>query len=163
MKNSIIVYPTSSNPPTYGHADLIQRVHKNFDKIYWVTAKSIEKKNYFPAEVRIEMMQDYLEHYGWSNVFLDCIQGSIARYAQKLSAQFLLRGIRKHGDFSFEFELATGNRSIAKNLETLCILSRPEFCSISSSIARELLYLKEDTKNYLLPSVAQKAKEYLKI
>lgn len=161
MKETIIIYPTSSNPPTYGHIDLIQRVHNKFDKVYWVTAESIEKKSYFPIKLRLEMMQDYLTHYRWKNVFLDCVRGSIARYAQEKQAHFLLRGIRNHGDFSFEFELASGNRCIVEDLETLCILARPQFCSISSSIARELLRLDEDTSNYLLPVVAQKAKKKL--
>lgn len=163
MKESIIVYPTSSNPPTYGHADLIERVHNKFHKVYWVAADSIEKKQQFSTELRIAMMQDYIDHYGWKNVVLDYSKNSVARYAQSKNAQFLLRGIRNHGDFSFEFELATGNRSIAKDLETLCILARPEFCSISSSIARELLRLKEDTSSYLLPIVAKKAQGYLEI
>jgi pantetheine-phosphate adenylyltransferase len=162
MKESIIVYPTSSNPPTYGHADLIKRVHKKFDKVYWVNAENMEKKNYFSKKLRLAMMQDYLEHYQWENVILDYTKNSIARYAKGKNAQFLLRGIRNHGDFSFEFELATGNRAIIQDLETLCVLARPEFCTISSSIARELLRLKEDTSAYLLPQVAEKAKKNLK-
>ena len=57
-----------------------------------------------------------------------------------------------------EFELATGNRSICNEIETFCILASPEYCSTSSSIARELLRLEEDT--YILPSVAE-AKPYI--
>ena len=163
MSKSIIVYPSSSNPPTYGHADLIQRVRGKFDKIYWVSADSIEKENHFSSELRLSMMRDYFVHYGWDNVILDYTKSSIARYAQSKNAHFLLRGIRNHGDFSFELELATGNRAIVKNLETICILARPEFCSISSSIARELLRLGEDTSSYLLPSVALKAQKSLNI
>ena len=48
-----IIYPTSSNPPTYGHADLINRVCKKFNKIYWVAAESYEKKIIFPKEIRL--------------------------------------------------------------------------------------------------------------
>ena len=162
LNSSIIVYPTSADPPTYGHADLINRVYDKFEKIYWVTADSIQKKNYFPIDLRLKMMQEYQKYYNWKNVVLDNVSSSIASYAVKKKAGFLLRGIRNHGDFSFEFELATGNRVIAPLLETLFILAKPEFCTISSSIARELLFLNENTKSYLLPSVAKKAQEYLK-
>ncbi len=156
-----IIYPTSSNPPTYGHADLINRVCKKFNKIYWVAAESYEKKIIFPKEIRLAMMQEYLDHYQWKNVILDYTNGSIVRYAISKKTYLILRGIRNHGDFTSEFELAMGNRSICNEIETFCILASPEYCSTSSSIARELLRLEEDTQKYLLPSVAKKAKSYL--
>ncbi len=156
-----IIYPTSSSPPTYGHADLINRVYDKFDKIYWVAAESYEKKAIFPKEVRLAMMQDYLDHYRWKNVFIEHTKGSIVRYAISKKTYLILRGIRNHGDFTSEFELATGNRSICNEIETFCILASPEYCSTSSSIARELLRLEEDTQKYILPSVAEKAKPYI--
>ena len=155
-----IIYPTSSSPPTYGHADLINRVYDKFDKIYWVAAESYEKKAIFPKEVRLAMMQDYLDHYRWKNVFIEHTKGSIVRYAISKKTYLILRGIRNHGDFTSEFELATGNRSICNEIETFCILASPEYCT-SSSIARELLRLEEDTQKYILPSVAEKAKPYI--
>lgn len=158
----IAIYPTSSNPPTYGHANLINRVYKKFDKIYWLAAKSGEKEDYFPAELRTKMMNDYLKNYCWDNVIIEYTEMSVARYAMSKNCKLILRGIRNHGDFTSEFELAAGNRSIYKELETFCILAKPEFSYISSSIARELLRLGEDTSNYLLETVAEKAKTYIK-
>ena len=146
---------------SYGHADLINRVCKKFEKIYWVAAESYEKKTILPKEIRLAMMQDYLDHFQWKNVVLDCTTGSIVRYAISKKTYLILRGIRNHGDFTSEFELATGNRSICNEIETFCILASPEYCSTSSSIARELLQLDEDTQKYLLPSVAEKIKPYL--
>ena len=151
-----IIYPTSSSPPTYGHADLINRVCKRFKTIYWVAAESYEKKIIFSKEVRLAMMQDYLDHYQWKNVVIEHTTGSIVRYAISKKIYLILRGIRNHGDFTSEFELAMGNRSICDKIETFCILASPEYCSTSSSIARELLLLKENTRKYLLPSVLRK-------
>ena len=157
----ILIYPTSSNPPTYGHADLINRLSPKVDKIYWLSAQNREKQDYFSADLKLSMMQDYLDYYNWKNVIIDHTDNSVARYALNKNCNLILRGIRNHGDFTSEFELAEGNRSINEELETLCILARPEFCSISSSIARELLRLGENTTKYLLPSVAEKAKNII--
>ena len=63
-----IIYPTSSNPPTYGHADLINRVCKKFNKIYWVAAESYEKKIIFPKEIRLAMIE-YLDHFSGTCYF----------------------------------------------------------------------------------------------
>ena len=54
----IAVYPTSANPPTYGHADILLRTAKQFDHVYWSAAMNTEKNYIFDAEVRKRMMKD---------------------------------------------------------------------------------------------------------
>ena len=54
----IAVYPTSANPPTYGHADILVRTAKHFDHVYWSAAMNTEKQYIFDAEVRKHMMNE---------------------------------------------------------------------------------------------------------
>lgn len=161
MKKKIIVYPTSANPPTWGHADLVFRAAKKFDLVYWVAATNPLKILHFTVQQRLSMMQDYLDYYQLNNVLIDNYEGVIVRYALSKGAQFLLRGLRNTSDFHQELELATGNRGINKEIETICYFAKPHYATISSSLIRQLALLNENIDQYVLPCVAEKIKKYL--
>ncbi len=149
----IIVYPTSANPPTWGHADIMARAARLFDKVYWVAAKNQKKSFVFSLDQRVSMMEAYVKHYQLKNVVVEGFEGAIIRYAQQKKAKFLLRGLRNTTDFQAELELAAGNRGIDKHIETFCLFAKPHFATISSSLIRELAGLGEKIDQYVLPSI----------
>ena len=51
----IAVYPTSANPPTFGHADILIRAARLFDKVFWSAADNSDKK-YFFQNVKREVL-----------------------------------------------------------------------------------------------------------
>lgn len=154
MNNCIAIYPSSSNPPTWGHADILLRASKLYSKIYWAAATNLEKKFSFSLEERLAMMEAYVRHYQLSNVVVDHFEGATVRYAMEKRAQIILRGLRNTTDFHYELELATGNRGINKKIETVCMFAKPHFATISSSLVRELAMLGEKITQYVLPEVA---------
>ena len=85
------------------------------------------------------------------------------RFAEKVKANFLLRGLRNTTDFQLEHDLAAGNRGINKEVETICMFSKPHFATISSSLVRELAMLGERIDQYVLPEIADKIVKKLKI
>ena len=153
MSKSIIVYPISGNPPTWGHADLMQRASQKFDQVHWVAAVNPEKRQLFSLEERTEMMNAYVDYYKLKNVNVSGFSGAIVRYAQELKASFLLRGLRNTTDFQMELELAAGNRGIDKNVETVCMFTKPHYATISSSLVRELAILGESIEQYVHPKI----------
>lgn len=161
-QKKIVVYPTSANPPTWGHGDILYRAAKLFDQVYWVAAVNPNKNFAFTAEQRVEMMKAYVEYYQLQNVIVDYHQGTIIRYAQEKKAQFLLRGLRNTSDYQMEFELSVGNRGIDKNIETICMFARAHYATISSTLIRELASLGEEINQYVLPKVADTIKGVLK-
>jgi pantetheine-phosphate adenylyltransferase len=156
-----IVYAISANPPTWGHADLMMRAAQKFDEVYWLAAQNPQKSCIFSVEQRKTMMQHYVDYYKLKNVTVDFHEGVVVRYAKEKEVQFLLRGLRNSSDFQMELELSTGNRGIAKNVETICMFSKPHFATISSSLVRELAFLGEKINQYVLPSVAKIVNEVL--
>lgn len=161
-KNRIIVYPTSANPPTWGHADIMMRAAKQFDKLIWAIATNPKKGSLgFTVEEKIKMMQSYVDYYQLSNVEVLPCEGAVARFAKNHGAQFILRGLRNTTDFQMELELAAGNRGIEKDIETICMFSKPHFATISSSLVRELAMLDEKIDQYVLPSLAPLIKQKL--
>lgn len=157
----IVVYPTSANPPTWGHGDLLFRAAKQFDHIFWVAAINPNKNFYFTTDQRMQMMRAYVDYYKLTNVTVDSHQGTIIRYAQSKKATFLLRGLRNTSDYQMELELSVGNRGIDKTIETICLFARPHYATISSTLIRELAGLGEEIGQYVLPSVATTVKSVL--
>jgi pantetheine-phosphate adenylyltransferase len=156
MSEKIIVYPISANPPTWGHADIMMRAAKHFDLVYWVAAINPSKAYMFTLEERLEMMQAYVDYYKIKNVQVCPHEGTIARFAEEKKAEFLLRGLRNSSDYQMELELSVGNRGITRQVETICMFSKPHFATISSSLIRELALLNERIDQYVMPSIATK-------
>jgi len=155
MSKKIIVYPITGNPPTWGHADIMFRAAESFDEVHWVAAVNPNKSNsVFSDMEKVEMMEKYVRYYKLNNVTVEAHHGTIIRYAQKVGAKFLLRGLRNTTDFQLELELAAGNRGIDKSIETVCMFTKPHFATISSTLIRELAYLGETIDQYVLPSIA---------
>lgn len=151
--NNSIVYPISANPPTWGHGDILMRAARKFDHVYWVAAINVKKNSEFSVDEKVQMMQAYVNYYKLTNVTVESWDGTIIRYAEQRKAGFLLRGLRNSTDFQMELELAAGNRGINKNIETICMFSKPHFATISSSLIRELAILGEKIDQYVLPSI----------
>ena len=87
----IAVYPTSANPPTYGHADILVRTSKLFDHVYWSAAMNSEKEYIFTEEGRVKMMNEYVKHYDLKIVTVEAFRGSTIRYVQRRKAQIIVK------------------------------------------------------------------------
>ena len=162
MKETVVVYPISGNPPTWGHADIMMRAAQHFDKVYWLAAVNPQKGTIFTMEDRVEMMRAYVRYYKLNNVLVEGHSGAVVRFAEKVNANFLLRGLRNTSDYQLEHDLAAGNRGINKQIETICMFTKPHFATISSTLVRELAMLGERIDQYVLPSISQFVIEKLK-
>jgi pantetheine-phosphate adenylyltransferase len=58
--------------------------------------------------------------------------------AKKHNAQFLIRGLRNTTDFEYENTISQMNRYLNEELETVFLITSPEYASISSTIIREV-------------------------
>lgn len=157
-----VLYPISGNPPSWGHGDVMERAARIFPCITWALAVNPNKTYLFSPEERMEMMGDYVRHYGLNNVTLDIYQGATVRFAQKIGAQLILKGLRNASDLQAEMEQAIGNRGINGDIETVTLFTSPRYSVISSSLIRELAVLGENLEPYVLPKVAARIVKILK-
>ena len=158
----IAVYPTSANPPTFGHADILMRTTKLFDHVFWSAAINLEKQYIFNQELRVKMMNEYVKHNKLTNVTVEAFSGSTIRYAQERKAQVIVKGLRSLDDFQGEFQQAVGNKGIDNEIETFCLFGKPDLFAISSTLVRELAFMGESIEAYVLPSVAKIVKKAVK-
>ncbi len=132
----VAVYPGSFDPITIGHIDIITRATKIFDKVIVLVAKNPNKKYRNSLEDRIMMIKEATKDN--KNVEVDCDDGLTVRYAKKVGANALIRGIRVSGDFEYEWQLASANEFIDPNIEIIFFLAHKKTSFISSSTINEM-------------------------
>ena len=162
MAKSIhVIYPISGNPPSWGHADVMERAARIFDKITWALAVNPKKTYLFTTQERLAMMEDYVRHFGLKNVTINSYEGATVRHAEHIGAHLILKGLRNATDLQAEMEQAIGNLGMNNTIDTITFFTSPRYSVISSSLIRELALLGENLEAYVLPSVAKRIGEIL--
>lgn len=152
MKKAI--YPGSFDPITNGHIDIITRLSQIFDHVTVLVAHSLKKNYLFSAEQRVELCKKSVE--GIQNVSVDVFEGLTVDYAKKQGANIIVRGIRAVSDFEHETAIANVNKCLAPNIETLIILSKPEYNFVASRLVKEVAFNKGDL-SLLVPAIVEEA------
>jgi pantetheine-phosphate adenylyltransferase len=155
------LYPISGNPPSWGHADVMERSARIFDRVTWAVAVNPGKAYLFSAAERMDMMQEYIRHFALNNVTVTEYQGATVRYAQRIGAGVIVKGVRNPLDLQAEMEQAQGNHNIDAGIETLALFTSPRYSVINSTLIRELAQLGEDIEPYVIGPVARKVREIL--
>lgn len=147
MPEKIAVFPGSFDPITVGHENIVKRAAPLFDKIIVAIGNNTSKKYYFSFEQRKKWIDKIFKDY--PNVESAAYQGLTVNYVREVNARYLLRGIRNAADFDYEKTIAQLNKSMAPELETICIISDPELSHISSTIVREILVNGGDVSKFV--------------
>lgn len=143
----IAVFPGSFDPFTRGHENIILRALPLFDRVIIAIGENSEKKNFFPLNKRIQMIRKLYE--GHSKVTVDHYQELTVEYCRQVGARFLLRGLRTAADFEFERAIAQVNLMMNPEVETIFLLSRPEYSSMNSTLVREILRYGGDVSPFI--------------
>lgn len=133
----IAVFPGSFDPITVGHEDLVKRALPLFDKIVVAVGVNSTKKTLFPLEQRLEWLTTVFAQT--PQVEIGYFENLTAHYCKRIGAQYLLRGLRNASDFDYEKTISQLNHIIGEGIETVFLISQPEFSHISSTIVRELI------------------------
>ncbi|WJW75750.1 pantetheine-phosphate adenylyltransferase [Thiohalobacter sp. IOR34] len=149
--NVIAVYPGTFDPVTNGHSDLVQRAARLFDGVILAVAASPAKAPAFPLEQRVALAREVLA--GCDNVEVCSFDGLLVDFVRSRSAQVILRGLRAVSDFEYEFQLASMNRQLAPDIETLFLTPAEQYAYVSSSLVREIAALGGDVSPFVHPRV----------
>ena len=133
----IAVFPGSFDPITVGHVDLVKRALPLFDKIIVAVGVNTIKKYLFPLDQRLEWLRQVFADY--PAIEVDYFENLTAHYCQRIGARYLLRGLRNASDFDYEKTISQLNHIVGDGIETVFLISQPEFSHISSTIVREII------------------------
>ncbi|MEM1407659.1 MAG: pantetheine-phosphate adenylyltransferase [Bacteroidota bacterium] len=148
MEKKIAIFPGSFDPFTKGHEDIVLRGLKLFDEVIIAIGYNSQKhKRYF----EINEMVDYIENAFKGNDSIKVIVYNelTAELAKKYNARFLLRGLRNTTDFEYENSIAQVNNYLNDDLESVFLITSPQFAAISSSIIREVHKYDGDVSDFL--------------
>ncbi len=151
------VYPGSFDPITNGHIDILKRATSIFDEIIVLIANNPDKNSRFTLEEKIEMVKEAVKDI--PNVKVDYTDSLTVKYAKKVGARHLIRGLRAVSDFEYEFKLCASNQFIDKDVEMVFLMSHDATSFISSSMIDDLYKNGEDISPLVPASVLKKYKE----
>lgn len=136
MRRAII--PGTFDPITKGHLDVIERSSKLFDEVIVVIMENSSKKVLFTKEERIQMIDHEITYL--NNVKSYVGSGLTIDTAKQLGACAMVRGIRATSDYEYEVSIGTANMMLNEEIETMFLLSKPEYSFVSSSMVKEIAY-----------------------
>lgn len=141
-RERIAVYPGTFDPVTLGHLDIATRALHMCDRLVIAVGDNRNKSPLFSVEERMRLIAESVEGRGLDGrVQVDSFSGLTVRYAQKVGASLIVRGLRAVTDFEWEFQLALINRQQDPAIETVCLMTSQEFSFLSASVVRELAML----------------------
>ena len=133
----ICVFPGSFDPITSGYVDLVKRALPLFDKIIIAIGINAQKKYLFSLEQRQDWIKDVFKDE--PKVTVDTFENLTADYCKRVEAAWILRGLRNASDFDYEKTISQLNFIVGKGVETMFLISQPEFSHVSSTIVREII------------------------
>ena len=154
---TVAIYPGSFDPITNGHIDVVARAARLFARLIIGVYDTPEKSLLFTLDERVELVRQAVAHIG--NVGVEPYSGLTVDFARKVQAQTMVRGLRVSADFEHEFDMAMMNRRLGPELELVCLMARPEYQFLSSSLLKEVARLGGSIKNLVPEHVAQALKE----
>ena len=156
------VCPGSYDPVTNGHLDIIGRAAHVFDNVVVgvVDQPVRKKKTVFSAEERVGFIEVQVEKLG--NVQVKAFDTLLVDFAREHGAKTIVKGLRAISDFEYEFEMNQLNRKMAPDIESMYLMSAPEFSFLSSSGVKELAMFGGDLSGLVPDPVAERLQEALK-
>lgn len=153
----IAIYPGSFDPITKGHLDVLKTGAEIFDKVIIAISTNSSKKPFISVEDRIELIKASINDF--DNVEVDSFNGLTVEYAKSKGATVILRGLRAVSDFEYEMQLSQTNSSLAPDIKTVFLTTRPKYNFISSSTVKDVALLGGDVSKFVTEPVNQYLKK----
>ena len=147
----VAVYPGTFDPTTNGHSDLVERASGLFDKVIVAIAANPGKTPLFDLDHRVSMAEVVLS--GYPNIEICGFSELLVDFAHRKQANVILRGLRVVSDFEYEMQLASMNRHLATDIETLFLTPSEQSSFISSSLVKEIALHGGDVSEFVHQSV----------
>lgn len=151
------VYPGTFDPMTLGHADLMRRAARLFDRLIVAVAAGHHKRTMFSVEERLSMAKELAA--GHPNVEVISFAGLLRDFVVGHDGKVVVRGLRAVSDFEYEFQMAGMNRQLMPDVETLFLTPSDQFQFVSGTFVREIAMLGGDVSKFVSPSVLNRLKE----
>ena len=143
----IALFPGSFDPVTKAHVDIVKRSVDLFDKFYIGIGVNSSKAGLLSVAKREELLRAVFDYD--ERIHVVAYEGLTVNFCKSIGASYMIRGIRTVSDFEYEKAIAQMNHSLEPEIESIFIVSKPGYSSISSSIVREIMRYNGDVSQFI--------------
>jgi pantetheine-phosphate adenylyltransferase len=152
------ICPGSYDPVTNGHLDIIARAAGIFERVVvGVVRDPTHKATMFTVEERVDFLREALS--GHENVEVDVFAELVVEFARRWGAKTMVKGLRAISDFEWEFQMHHLNRKLAPEVETMYLMSSPQYSFLSSSGVKEVASFGGNVADLVPEAVARRFEE----
>lgn len=147
MMKKIALFPGSFDPITKGHESIVLRALTLFEEIYIAIGINEQKKSFFPLKTRKKWLENVFSEYPQVKVIT--YSGLTVDLCKKLDINFIIRGLRTSADFEFERSIGQMNKKMLPDVETVFLLTTPEYTALNSYIVRDIIRNGGDASDFI--------------
>ena len=123
------VYSGTFDPVTYGHISVLKKAATIFDEIVVAVARDNYKNTLFTFDERVELLKKCTKDL--PNVTVEGF------------------GLRMVSDFDYEMQMASFNKALEQNIETVFFAASNDYSYLSSSMIRNIASLNGDVSAFV--------------
>ena len=138
MTKRIGIYPGTFDPITLGHTDIIRRGAKLVDELIIGVTTNPSKNPMFSTEERFAMVEREVQALGLTNVKVVGFNALLVKFANKMGANVIIRGLRAVADFEYEYQMAGMNQQLDDEIETIFLMADVSLQPIASKLVKEI-------------------------
>lgn len=153
MSERIGIYPGTFDPITLGHADIIRRGSKLVDRLIVGVTTNPSKNPMFETDERFAMVEREIEEMGLDNVEVVGFNALLVKFAHKMGASVLIRGLRAVADFEYEYQMAGMNQQLDDDIETVFLMADVSLQPIASRLVKEIALFGGDIAPFVSAAV----------
>jgi len=159
------LYPGTFDPLTYGHVDIIERASHICDELVIGVAQNSGKSPLFSLDERLEIVDEQIKNLlqknrGSVTIRVESFTGLLTDFARIIEADFIVRGLRAVSDFEYEFQMASANRRLKSDLETVFLTASEHQHFVASSLVKEIARFGGDISSFVPKEVQLRIESY---
>ena len=155
MTQRIGIYPGTFDPITLGHADIIRRGSKLVDRLIIGVTTNPSKNPMFSTDERLAMVEREIAAMGLENVEVVGFNALLVKFARKMGATVLIRGLRAVADFEYEYQMAGMNQQLDDDIETVFLMADVSLQPIASRLVKEIALFGGDITPFVSKAVCE--------